>query len=289
MISMLHHTYRQNTRGVALVAVLWIVAALSLMVTGLSQAVRSEIRTITTTRQTVVATAIAQAAIQLALQKLKVLAPLPNKVIQIQVTFEGQTLAVEAMPLNGLIDINNAPGALLALLYNTAGHLDMTSATALAQNTTDTRSIQDTRGRPLGFESIEDLMRVPGMSYPLYASIAPLVTADSRSGGRVNPLAAPLPVLAVLAEGNVTNAANFVNQREAGETNPDTTLLNGQYLDTSSSTRMRLEVRVPLSGSGQLVRTSIINLSDNRAQGLPWRIYYSYQRTESPTPSAPHS
>lgn len=289
MINVTHHHHRQNPQGVALVAVLWMVAALSLMVTGLSQAVRSEIRTVTTARQTVAATASAQAALQLTLQQLKVLVPPPSKTLRTQVTFEGQTLAVETMPLNGLIDINNAPAALLTLTFNTAGRLDMPSATALAQATIDTRSTKDTRGRPLGFESIEDLMRVPGMNYPLYASIAPLVTADLQSGGRVNPMAAPLPVLMVLAEGNAANAANFASQRAAGQTNPDTTLLDGQYLEASSTLRLRIEVRVPLGRSGQLVRTSIVSLSDDTAQGLPWRIYYSYQRTEAPAPSAPHS
>lgn len=279
--------HASNPRGVALVAVLWIVAALSIMVTGLSQAVRSEIRTVTAVRQTVAATALAQAALQLTLQRLKTPAPATNRIIRTQVAFEGQTIAVDIMPLNGLLDINNAPAPLVTQLLITAGGLALPQATALTQAIVDARTAKDTRGRPIGFEAVEDLMRVTGLDYSLYAKIFGLVSADL-GGGRINPMAAPLPVLLVLAEGDAVKAANFARQRDAGQTNPDTTVFNGQYLDASNSSRLRIEVRVPLAGNdGQLIHTSIVSLSDDTVQGLPWKIHYSNQRAEARPTSAP--
>ena len=49
---------RVRSRGLALVAVLWIVAALAVMVTSLSHAVRQEVRAVSTSRQALAAEAL---------------------------------------------------------------------------------------------------------------------------------------------------------------------------------------------------------------------------------------
>ena len=61
---------RAHARGVALIAVLWLVAAMSLVISGVVQSVRSEMRTIGSYRQTVLANAAGDAAILMALQYL---------------------------------------------------------------------------------------------------------------------------------------------------------------------------------------------------------------------------
>ena len=55
-------------RGLALIAVLWIVAALAIGVTGLTQSVRSETRTLIAQRQQLQARALGEAAIALAVR-----------------------------------------------------------------------------------------------------------------------------------------------------------------------------------------------------------------------------
>ena len=57
-------------RGLALIAVLWIVAALAIGVTGLTQSVRSETRTLIAQRQQLQARALGEAAIALAVRQL---------------------------------------------------------------------------------------------------------------------------------------------------------------------------------------------------------------------------
>ncbi|MCB2038693.1 MAG: general secretion pathway protein GspK, partial [Ottowia sp.] len=59
-------------RGMALVAVLWIVAALSVMATGLTATVKDQIQAVSAERQGVEAEAIGDAAIDLVLQQLLV-------------------------------------------------------------------------------------------------------------------------------------------------------------------------------------------------------------------------
>ena len=127
---------RARARGVALIAVLWLVAAMSLVISGVVQSVRSEMRTIGSYRQTVLANAAGDAAILMALQSLHASQQEPKNSIQvIPVQFEGQSYAVRIHPLNGLIDVNHAPVTLLAQLYRHAGGLNPEAAQALAQAT----------------------------------------------------------------------------------------------------------------------------------------------------------
>src|SRR5665647_3436172 len=185
---------RVAQRGVALIAVLWMVAAMGLIITGIVQSVRSEVRSAGLQRQTVVASALGDAAILLALQKLQARRQEPGNAIQlIPVQFGGLASNVSVQPLNGLIDINNAPPLLLAEMYRHAGGLPPAAAQAMAQATVETRQTKSAKGAAQGFDAIEDLMRVPTMTYDLYAKIIPLITADLKDGsGRVNALAAPL-------------------------------------------------------------------------------------------------
>lgn len=60
----------QRSRGVALIAVLWIVAAMAIAVTGMAHAVRNEIRTVAAARSGVETQALGEAAIALAVQKM---------------------------------------------------------------------------------------------------------------------------------------------------------------------------------------------------------------------------
>src|SRR5665647_2364757 len=91
-------------RGVALIAVMWMVAAMGLIITGIVQAVRSEAQTTGLQRQSLVANALADAAILLALQSLHAQKnELPKGIQVIPVQFEGGNYEVSVLPLNGLI------------------------------------------------------------------------------------------------------------------------------------------------------------------------------------------
>ena len=169
-------------RGVALIAVLWLVAAMGLIITGLVQAVRSEARTTGLQRQALVANGLADAAILLALQSMQAQKGVLPKSIQVMpVQFEGHTSEVSVQPLNGLIDINHASVVLLSDLYRHAGGMNPDSAQALAQATVEFRQTKSTKGRAQGFDAIEDLLGVSGMTYELYAKINHLITADLKT------------------------------------------------------------------------------------------------------------
>ena len=262
-------------QGMVLIAVLWLVAALSIIVTGLTRSVREEARMMSRARQSVEALGIGDAAIQIVLQGMSAQPAPRGRLNEIDVVYRGVPVSVQVMPLNGLIDINAASLPLLARLYAVAGGLPTEAAEALAQATVAARERKDSAGRAVRFEAGEDLLQVPGIDYSLYARLSGLITADLRGGGKVNPMAAPLGVLAVLADGNVAVAQRIAADRRAGLEGIDTTALNAGVIDNATVRRFRLQARVPLV-DGTWVRVArTVDLTPRARDGMPWHTFSS--------------
>ena len=282
-----HHRHA----GMALIAVLWIVAALSVMVIGLSGTVRQQIRTTGVQRDQVSGQAAAEAAIALALQMLAARNERAPGVASVQIPYAVQDVAVDIAPLNGLISLNGAGAPLLAAMLQTGGGLDAGRAQTLAAEivawrdgrpdvdptTPGAASVQARR-----FEAAEDLMLVPGIDYTLYARVAPLVTAELSSGGQVNPLAAPPGVLAVLAQGNAGQVAAFLRQRDAGQPGADVSALRADFTGVSGTELYRLQARVPLDQGRILLLTRDVALGALYGRTAPWRILRTDRQIVSP-------
>ena len=266
---------QRHQRGMALIAVLWIVAALAILATGMTQSVRQQVRVTALTLDAVAAQAVGDGAIALALQALQTMPQRPQQAVTETVTYGGADIAVEVMPLDGLISLNGASVPLLTALLQVAGGLPAPQAEALAQQLDDWRA---GRGGELGtpvprhFEAPEDLLLVPGVDYTLYARLRPLVTTDQRGGDRVNPLAAPPAVLAVLARGDAALAGRIVAQRAASAVGVDTTGLDATLAGTSGSTYFyRLVAKVPLGEGKILGFTRDVALGSFSPRITPWR------------------
>lgn len=263
-----------QSRGMALIAVLWLVAAMGLIISGVVRTVRAEAQTVGLQRQSLVASAKADAAILLALQNLHAQQkPLPNTLQTLPVEFEGVIYQVQLVPLNGLIDINKAPVALLADLYQYAGGADPQVAQALAAATLATRQLKNAKTIEQGFDAAADLMRVPGITYDIYDKVHTLVTADVKSGsGRVNPLASPPSVLLVLAAGDGARANQFLSQRNATPNTVDSTFFKPDSIDMSASNSLKLQVSVTLPDNATLQRAWRLYWAPDPRSGLPWRV-----------------
>lgn len=261
--------------GIALVAVLWIVAALSVAVTGVVYAIRAETRTTAAARGMIEAQAAGEAAIMLALQEVTSPQAGPRQPWRaVQVPYGGQMIAIEFNALNGFVDINRAAPELLAALLTVARRGEGQDAAVLAQAIVTERQKPDALGRAQGFEDVSELMRVPGVDYNLYARLRPLITADAQGSGKVNPRAAPLEVLTMLAEGNVARAQFMVNvRRHSGGADMDTTALRGDFIDSGVGSRYRVQALVPMVDGSQGVLQLHIDLSPDTRAGLPWRIF----------------
>jgi general secretion pathway protein K len=265
---------RAASQGLALIAVLWLVAAMGLIITGVVKSVKTETRSSGQQRQSLQAQTRADAVLLLALQNLYFQDnPLRQATQSASFVFAGQAIQVELNALNGLIDINNAPAPLLAQLYAVAAGLPNDTAQVLAQATVQTRETSNAKGIQAKFDATEDLLQVPGLTYDLYAKIRDLVTADLKGGsGRVNPMAAPVSVLQVLTGGDTGRAAALYANRNVPLTGMDTTFLNPAFIDSSISSSLRLQAFVPMGNGISLVRSwDVLSMQDRRT-GLPWRV-----------------
>lgn len=280
----MHHSrWRKPVKdqsGMALLAVLWMVAALTIIVSGLTKSIREEARMMSLSRQNVQAQALGDAAIQLALQAIVASNAPINRTRQAQIAYRGVAMQVQAMPLNGLIDINGAPVALLAKLYAVAGGLSPDAAQGLAQATVETRERRNPQGAPQRFESEEDLLKVPGVDYNLYARLSTLITADIRGRGMVNPMAAPVEVLTVLAGGNAAVAMRIVADRDSGAEGVDTTALDAAFLDSSTVRRLRVQARVPMPDGVWLRVSRSIDFNARAKGGVPWHTFRTSSSVE---------
>ena len=269
-------------RGIALIAVLWIVAALAIIVTGISYSVRSELRQVSVSREMVQSKAQAEAAIVLALQQMSASAERPNRLVSVNLVYEGQAVDVQIMPMNGLIDINSASEPLLARLFGGALGMAPQAAEELAKSVVDARAKPDKQGRPVRFDAIQDLLRLPGVDYERYARLAPLITVEAGGSGKVNPLAAPEAVLQVIAgDGSTASVAGFIARRESEAVGLDTTMFDGGLVDTAATQRFLLQARVLLVGGSLSRVTCSVELSARSQDGLPWRIFYCGHQFET--------
>ena len=269
----------------ALIAVLWLVAALSLMVTGVSGVVRQETRMVGIAKDRVTAQAIGDAALMLVLQKLSAEKMPISQWTDTSVNYRGLDVMVTVMPLSGLININGASLPLLTALLTIGGGAPEGAAQEIAISILDRRerSSQDGR-RPERFEAIEDLMQVPGIDYDLYARLAPSITASSvgSGGNAVNPLAAPPEVLRILANGDEGVANNIAAARATGEAGVDTSGLNASLARAGAGQRRyRVTAKVPMADGHIFLVDRSVYFGARTRDGLPWYTFEARQMLQS--------
>lgn len=266
-------------RGMALVAVLWIVAALSVMVMALAGAARVQVRTAGAQRDATVAQTAGEAAATLALQELLAQPALPDGGHTTAAYWQGMDIAVRITPLNGYIGLNSASVELLAVVLQSAG---VGNAQALAEAITAWRDganvPPDDTPNQRRFEAVEDLMLVPGMDYTLYARIAPLLSADTE-GGVVNARGAPAKVLHSLAGGKDARVDDYVAQRD--QPDADASFLPPAFAGTrvGADRLYRVRADVPLE-EGTIARFECdVALQADMQRRLPWTLLRQSWRT----------
>lgn len=279
--------------------VLWMVAALLVTATGVVYAVRGEVRSVSSFREMAAAAAFGDAGVLLAARELAGNLRQEIRLRQFEAGFEQTAIGVRVVPLTGLVDLNAAPEALLTELIAVAGGVDRGRATSLAQRIIDWRDRDETplpqgaedpayaaagspfrtRGGP--FESPEDLLQVLGMDFDLYSAIRPLITVHAgRGAGRVDPAAAPAPVLQVLASGNAQIAAEYAAARETSGALADATRFPAAFIARQqSSSRYLIEASVRLSNGAFLVSRRVLDLA-SPTEGLPWQTLWAERVVE---------
>jgi len=259
-------------RGVALLAVLWLVAALSVMLGGLQQVVRGEIRFASQARYGVISNSLGDAAIRLTLQELAAEKNKPIQAIRTKpLSIFGAVVTVTITPLNGLIDLNNASPNLLADALEYLGLISKPEAQRLALTIVETREAKTPDGYAMKFHAIEDLLKVPGVTYDVYAKIKSCLTTDLLGSGRINPLGASLDTLVVLTQGNRARAQQLFKSRRSNPESMDTTTLTAEHIQTGATSNLMLSAITTLPDNTHLMRTWRVNIAAP-TYGLPWRV-----------------
>lgn len=269
--------------GIALVAVLWMVAALAVLALALAAATRAELHTAQGVRARAEAAAIGDAAIQLAMLELRSTPEAQQKLTRFSYEFAGHPVDVELVPASGLVDLNQASEGLLTGLFAGPGGEEPAAAAELARRVVEWRTPGQTEAgadyaaagvgyRPRGgqFQYPEDLLQVLGVSYPLYDRVRDLITVRGGSAG-VAPQAASLDVLTLLAGGDRDLAARIASTRGDDPTT-DMTGLASQFLGGGGGSVYRVDARARL-GERSYRRTRWIDLGEGGADGTPWRSF----------------
>lgn len=275
-------TSRGRLRGVALVLVLWFVAALSVIAISLAGLSRSDMRGASALLSSVQAAAIGDAGIQLALLEMD-RDPLfiENGGVG-EFVFDGARIRVTVQPDTAFVNLNSASVELLVDLLVIAGKVPPDRAELLARSIEAWRN-GDATGelaegyesagvmfRPRGgsFESSEDLLQVLGIDFDLYVRIRDLVTPYGQGSG-LDDRYASLEMLRVLAADREGLAERIYEERRAGQVGVDTSLLEHKHVVRGEGTHFKISADLGLDGT-RFVRSRWVTRLGGGDHSVPW-------------------
>lgn len=269
-------------RGIALAIVLWFLAAMALLVSGIVAQGRVDLKLAQVHIAKAKVAAAGDGAVMLMLERFSS-APLEggdrqNGNLPLAGRYRMGELSVEVrmVPGSGLLDVFNAPPKLLAALFTQRGGIPAGEAKQLADNVVELRSPARRRGpgrmsrdveAPLS--TPEDLLRVPGFSRTLLDAIGDVIRAVPGSRDRLNWSAMPDGVLKALAEGNPVRAEDIASRRQRA---------GGKRLwNPRQEDLFRVDAVIQYGGQRWLRRLWVKVGGGGRSE-LPWQVV----RTEPP-------
>jgi general secretion pathway protein K len=226
---------RSNSRrGMVLVTVLWSISLLSALAMAASVTFRGYAGVMAVERDRVQGDALLTAGLETAAGIMDPSSNSPLTELETTITLDMGALRVRLNDEGGRIDIGKAPVELLASMLCSVGAPEA-AARKVAQRIVERRDSDhpagtDDMSRPANaapkmsgsnqpFTDIEQLQTIPGMAPEWIAAIAPLTTVFG--GQTVNPLTAPLGVIAALPGVDAQRAAAFLNARRSTPSDAD--------------------------------------------------------------------
>jgi len=283
---------RTRQRGIVLVAVLWIVAALVLLVSGMSYLVQVDVRSASSFRAEVEGQALADGAAMLAARDLLSAEKPATAVMTRQYLIDGRVVVAEIAPASGWIDINSAPVGLLKALFEVRAGLPPERAARLAAAVVDWRdpdhAVQPngaeadeyasagTAYRPRNdrFQAPEDLLQVLGMNFDVFDSIRDCITVAATGQGGVNAQAAPASVLSVLAHGDDRTVSRVLGRRAGDDPLQDLSGLDDTFLGGGQATAFRVFARIPRPDGSALTGAVWLRMERSGGAKRPVEILY---------------
>lgn len=295
--------------GVALVILVWFLAAMSLLVAALVMQARVDVKLAQLHVARAQVEAVADGGIQLALAELLINEReegLDSRAIHYSYPVLGDTeVAVSFTPLAGLIDLNLATEDLLFNLFSKGARIDENVARELAVSVVEWRSSGsakslsddpdwqpgDVAAEPqiesvtveLGirrgrFEAIEDLLLVPGIDRIAYETMRDSVAVSQRGQSGVDWVSAPESVLYIISSLEEGDAAAVVESRAIEEAEglviPEE--IDLAFLSEGGTQLYRVDAVVATDETA-FHRRRWVHRSRPGVDGLPWEFF----RTEA--------
>jgi general secretion pathway protein K len=283
-------------RGIALIAVLWVVALASALAVGLASISRQETDLARNVVDRLQAQHLAEAGIHLGIATL-IAGPAAAACFDGRpraLTLAHVPLAVAITDEGGKVDLNEAPLPLLAGLFRSAGAADGEAA-ALADAVADWRD-RDAERRPLGaenedyrragagydakdapFETTAELAAVRGVTAALMDRLHGLITVRSHAPG-IDPTVAPAAALAAVPGYGPELAREYVELRArlpgCGALPPPPLAEAQPYLVPSAKVAFAIQARATGEAGTTVRREAVVGLHfrpDRPVLFLDWR------------------
>lgn len=281
---------RQHQKGFALAMLLWLIAAMSLLVAGVVYTAKMDVRQVQFVSAKSQAKAILDGAI------LKSMAEFETSKKQGDYQGRGiyyseqvvgeQNVMVRLLPATGLIALTAASKPLWVELLVVAAGLELVEAELLADNIlawqkplSSNNSGVSAQYQNLGlpeprqgaFLAVEDLLAVIGVTGETFHSIKDLVYVSGAVG--IDPIAAPAGVLRVLAGGNQSVVDEYLklrNELPVNEVLPHAQM-NQEFVASGNGSLLRVDARMR-SADGKVFQRRVWVDTAKQAYGLPWGI-----------------
>lgn len=261
-------------KGVALAIVVWFIAGMSLLVAGTVAISRADLRMAQMHVAKAKVAAAGDGAIQLALANIASdgKAGLAGKIYEIGELSVAVTLVSSSL----LINMNEAPVEVLSPLFRLAGGAGDSEANQLAHAVVDWRkpgSLERGRATDGQFYSIEDLLRVDGMTRTYLDRIRDFIVAGTWARGGADWRNLPEDVKGAIATGSPVEIGAAIARMDQGQSSATKGRIPGPK--TSGTYRADAVVKY---GNVSWLRRRWVSMSFTEASGLPWKSV----RTEAP-------
>lgn len=291
---------RHAQRGVALAMLLWMLAGLSLLVAGVMTLSRSDVQLTRLQLEQARGRAAAEGAGHLLMRDLLLAQQTGDYTgrghFQRNYQLGEEQLRARAIPLAGLIALNQASEALLRDMYQYLGGMPRDEAEELAAATAQWRTDMGggsgggsgggafgsfasfrSDGAGAAFAVKEDLLRVPGMRRAVYDRLVPAIHARPGGQAGVDPASAPRSVLRVLSNGDDAAVDFIIKGRQDSAPGDGSGDLDPAHLAQGSDSGANYCLVIDVKGPGDRVMQQRIWVEMQADSGdIPWR----FARTE---------
>jgi general secretion pathway protein K len=269
--------------GVALAIVVWFLAAMSLMVSGIVFQSRVDIKLAQIHASRAKATAAADGAMQLMLGEF--VAAQSDRAngageLSRQFAIGEHQVTIDLVPVSGLIDIQQAPAKIISQLFQINGESEAGNAQQLAASVIKWREMVQNRQTLEGdsvprLSTVEDLLRIDGVTRTHLDRLIDVVYIGKGGSAQIDLNSAPKAVLKLLAGDNERAASALEGRLGGSELRPqDVQNSNKRRSSTklTSANVFRVDAFVSIGGQ-QWLRRRFVSMSGSGQ--LPWRYFRS--------------